>query len=306
MGDIRVMFDITVLIAVHRRIETTKVFINSIMKNSDLNIQVVVCGDRSFLPSVDTDTHLPVTEYFRNRNDFFFITQDTPREPLDKKYVFVESMNTKNLNKEPSQERQDLPLFNYMYYSCSYAIPYCNSDLILGPTEDDLYFIKGWDVEYLQTVRSYNPLEHIFIHREVNSNNYPSIRPSKYPLTCPERHNLIKSGKNMMDFATIKTSDIKAFGSKDRSEGKIIMYDIPPPERGWPLSEHGPFLIHKELLNKIGGYHGHNYNYLENIGVYGNSRHIPNLLYFSGIRKLVQNTRVVFFHNLFKQIIVEG
>lgn len=302
-------FDISVLITVHRRIETARILINSIIKNSISNVQIVVCGDRSFLPSVDTNDHMPVTEYFKKRNDFFFIKHDTPKKPIYEKLVFVESENTRNIIEGSSPIRKDLPVFNYMYYAASYVIPYCNSDLILGPTEDDLYFIKEWDTEYLKSVKDYNPLEHIYIHHEINSNHcieyQPSMAPSGYPLTCNERHNLINKGKNMMDSTVIKRSDIEKFGAVFKRHGSVKVYDIPPPIQDWPISEHGPFLIHKELLNRIGLYHGNNFNSDMKLGVYGNPRSITDLLYNHGIKKMVHNTRIILFHNMFKQKIIE-
>ncbi len=297
-------YDISVIIAVHRRIKTVETLINSINKNTVSNIQVVVCGDRSFLPSVDTVNHQSVTDYFISRGDFLIIKPDMPREPVDSKYVFVESENTRYLANDPSPVRHDLPNLNHMYYATSYAIPYCSSDFILGPAEDDLYFIKEWDTGFLEAVKLYDPQNHIYIHREYNSNHCLSdFKPSKYPLTCDERHALINTSPYMTDITTITTKDIEKWGEKHRGS-EIKVHDILPSGKGWPLSEGGPFLIHRELLNRIGNYSGTTDYANKVLGVYGCPLAIPDALYSNNIKKIVQTTKVVMFHNLFKQNII--
>lgn len=285
------MFDISVLVCTHKRIKTTSWLLESIKRNSSANVQVVIIGDRSHVESVDVPG-MSVTEYFGTRKDV--VTVKSPEESQGKKYGFVECQTTKQYSAEKMEYRWDWPKLYMLHYAASYGVQFCDSDLILGPCEDDMYFIRHWDEEFLSAVKEYDPDKYVFVHRQSDVNQLPlDYRPHISDPTL-----VSYQSRDMM------TTPELEMGLLDRFCGRFYE-SIKGQRKVMPvlsqITELAPLIIKKSIINKMGGYYNTPvvFNGIEERNE-TNSCEVLSKLNDSGIENKIQ-TGVVLFHNYYKQ-----
>lgn len=285
------MFDISVLVCTHKRIKTTSWLLESIQRNSSANVQVVIIGDRSHVESVDVPG-MSVNEYFGTRKDI--VTVKSLDESRGKKCVFVECQTTKKYSAEKMEYRWDWPKLYMLHYAASYGVQFCDSDLILGPTEDDMYFIRHWDEEFLCAVKEYNPDKYVFVHQQSDVNQLPTeYRPhiSDPTLVSYQSGDMMNTPELGMD---LLDRFCECFYESVKHQRKVM------PVKA-QITELAPLLIKKSIINKMGGYHNAPviFNGIEERNV-SNSCEVLTKLNDSGIGSKVQ-TGAVLFHNYYKQ-----
>lgn len=271
------VFDISIIVYTHRRIKTTSWLLESVKRNSVANVQVVILGDRSHVESVDVHG-MSVNDYFS------FIKAESPEESLGKKYVFVECKATRYHSTERQEYRWDWPTVFMPHYAASYAVPFCDSNLIFGPTEDDMYFIKHWDEEFLSAARQYDLNRYVFVHKQADINHLPlEFRPHiRDPVEVSQK------SKDMMNTPELDMRIIDGFCERFyehiRNQRNIVPIEA-------ELTELGPLVIKKDIIINMGGYH---------TTFESHAMDILSKLRACGILSKIQ-TGSVLFHNYYKQ-----
>ena len=271
------MFDISVIVYTHRRIKTTSWLLESVKRNSVANVQVIILGDRSHVESVDVPD-MSVNDHFGS------IKIESPDESLGKKYVFVECKATKSYSAEKDASLWDWPNIFMPHYAASYAVPFCDSDLIFGPTEDDMYFIRHWDKEFLSVAREYDLNKYVLVHKQADINHLPlEFRP--------HIHDPVEVSHKSKDMMTTPELDIRIidefcerFYEHVRNQRKIIPIEA-------QITELGPLLIKKDIIRNMGGYH---------TKIVSDGMDILSKLKDYGIQNKIQ-TGTLLFHNYYKQ-----
>lgn len=256
------MYDISVIVSAHRRIYTLDALLRSVELFSSLRIQVVVVGDRSHLEAVDLRTS--VNEWMKLAYpDILFLESPTTRD-------WPVTIN-------PAYPTWSVPWGKYD--AASDALPYCEADLVLGPTEDDLFFLPEWDVRFMNAVEKYPPDEYVYVHR----NAVPSQ----------------SLGDLYMTVDAVLTSTRTAWEVWEGEEKHV------PTNSLYEISEHSPTLVARSILEEVGGYGSSPHKNLpyEDFLVYQPDQADIEKLAAYGYAKKVQ-TGSVLCHNVHKHIIL--
>lgn len=280
-GECLIMFDISVLAYTHRRIKTTMVLLESLKCNTVANVQLVIIGDRSNVESVDVPT-MSVNEFFGSREDI--TVAKTPDESIGKKYVFVECQCTKQYTIMRDEKRWDWPNPYVPLHVASEAVPFCDSRLVFGPTEDDMYFLRHWDEELLSASREYGTGKYVFVHTQADANHLPNeLRPHiKDPIDVSH------ATSDMMNTPELDAGTIDVHCQRFYESVKNRRFILPVEAQ---ITELAPLLIEKDIITKIGGFHERpDYEYDD----------IFLKLKKYGIQQKIQ-TGALLFHNYYKQ-----
>ena len=285
------MFDISILVCTHKRIKTTSWLLESVKRNSSANVQVVIIGDRSHVKSVDVPG-MSVSEYFVAREDV--VTVERPEESQGKKWVFVECQTTKHYSAEKMDYRWDWPKLYMLHYATSYGMPFCDSDMILGSIEDDMYFIRHWDDEFLSAVKEYDPDKYVFVHQQSDVNQLPyDYRPH-----IPDPTLVSYKSEDMMNTPELEMDLLDRFCERFYESVKRQRKVMPVKAQ---ITELAPLLVKKSIITKMGGYHKASvlFKGIEERNE-SNSCEVLTKLNDFGIESKIQ-TGAVLFHNYYKQ-----